>query len=265
MGHLPKSWPSDPDLDLAVEKSEGLFIWAATVLKFVGSESGLPHKKLKSTLELHPGLDSLYRQVIEDAPRDGSFDSLVGTIVLLRIRLSASQLGQLVQLEADEILDALKGLKPILDIPEGPQSGELLQPYHASFHDFLTDHDRSKDFFINPAKRHFSIVSFCLRIITEGGVTDEEVTNYACTNLFHHCRCALTQEGMDNPLSWRSDDIRNNWSRLSGQSFNSWFKVLFQRDELLNSRRDFGVVISKLGVGSYLDNVHSTCYVSYHF
>ena len=258
MRHLPELWPSDADLDLAVEKSEGLFIWAATVLKFVGSERGFPDEKLKSTLKLHPGLDSLYRQVIEDAPRDHPYETVIGAIPLLRIRFSAERLGLFLHLQVDEILYALQGLEPILDIPE--ENDQPLQPYHASLHDFLTDHSRSKDFFINPAKQHFSITLLCLRIIIGDSIIDNEVTNYACRNLFHHFRCTLILGGMDDLQPPQFNDFEENWRRLCGCSFQGWFKVLLGGDELLDSRRDLGVIIPKLEASPYGDLLlHCPC------
>ncbi|KIM86123.1 hypothetical protein PILCRDRAFT_334092 [Piloderma croceum F 1598] len=235
---LPERWPSDSDLDLAVEKSEGLFIWAATVLKFVGSERGRPAEKLEFALKLHPGLDSLYQQVIEDAPRDDPYKSVIGAILLLRIRISAEQLGQLLHLRVDDIYNALQGLEPIIDISEVVD--KPLQPYHASLHDFLTDRDRSKDLFIDPVKQHFSITLICLRLSTESGEIHPEVVNYARKNLFHHYRCALTMEGMGNSLH------RENWSSLCGRPLKLWFQALVNSDALLECHHDLEVIISKL-------------------
>ena len=236
MGHLPEIWPSDADLGIAVEKSEGLFIWAATVLKFVGSERGHPEQKFVAALKLHPGLDSLYRQVIQDAPRDDPYNSVIGAIPLLRVRFSAWRLGQLLSLRVHEILDALQGLEPILDIPENIY--QPLQPYHASLHDFLTDRDRSGGFYINPAKQHFSIMLCCLGIITDDMVIHREIDDYARTNLFYHYRCALTQEGMVNfPLS---EPHLNGFKEI-------WRSPRGLRGDVL---RDLEVVVSKLEVSS---------------
>jgi hypothetical protein len=247
MGELPDLWPSDSDLHLAVMKSEGLFIWASTVLKFVGSERGLPQRKLNLALNLHPGLDYLYRQVIEDAPRENPFYDVIGAITLLRIRFPARNLSQLLGIQVDEVLDTLQGLEPILDIPE--EVDEPIQPYHASLHDFLTDRDRSMNFYINPAKQHFSIMLLCLEIIaghTQWGTMQREVTDYACRNLFHHFKSALAPEGIDSVLSWQPASFRKNLSSLGHKSLKPWFDVLLRVDSLSDSRHDLGVIILKL-------------------
>ena len=60
-----KAWPSPEDMEKLVKKSEGLFIWADTVSKFVGS--GDPQEQLQSALKVPRGLDPLYRKVFEVA------------------------------------------------------------------------------------------------------------------------------------------------------------------------------------------------------
>ena len=69
------------------------------------------------------------------APRDGPFERVVGTIVLLHTPLSVKQLALLLELGTDEIYGCLEGLQSILRIPE--KRDEAIQPYHSSLHDFL--------------------------------------------------------------------------------------------------------------------------------
>jgi hypothetical protein len=66
MAEEPELWPSLTDLDQLVAKSEGLFIWASTLVKFV--EDSRPHEKLRSALKAHAGLDPLYHKVLSAAP-----------------------------------------------------------------------------------------------------------------------------------------------------------------------------------------------------
>ena len=62
-------WPSESDLHKLVEKSSGSFIFAFTLINFVNDGSDLPHRKLQVALESHNGLDPLYTQVLQTAPR----------------------------------------------------------------------------------------------------------------------------------------------------------------------------------------------------
>ena len=56
MGQLPKLWPST-DFDQLVAKSEGLLIWASTLVKSV--DDGLLHKWLRLA---NAGHDPLYHK-----------------------------------------------------------------------------------------------------------------------------------------------------------------------------------------------------------
>ena len=61
---LAPDWPGSEVITQLVDRSQGLFIWAATAIRFI--ESGLP-KELKKVLDVsadgesHDGLDDLYR------------------------------------------------------------------------------------------------------------------------------------------------------------------------------------------------------------
>lgn len=129
MQDIPEPWPSTSDLDWLVLKSEGLFIWASTLVKFVDS-SNLPHQTLQSALQMHTGLDHLYRQVFLDAPQNSPFSLVTGVIILLRGYLPVKQLALFLGLGTDEVRGSLVGLQPTLMIPETNE--EAIQLHHAS-------------------------------------------------------------------------------------------------------------------------------------
>jgi hypothetical protein len=63
---LKGTWPSDVELQQAVLKSEGIFIYISTLLRFVGQRGGdLPQEKLSYALQAHTGLDGIYHQVFQ--------------------------------------------------------------------------------------------------------------------------------------------------------------------------------------------------------
>ncbi|EGN93478.1 hypothetical protein SERLA73DRAFT_12624, partial [Serpula lacrymans var. lacrymans S7.3] len=55
-------WPSYSDLKILVDKSQGSFIYASTLVNFVGAGDQLPHVKLRIAMGTPPGLDPLYAQ-----------------------------------------------------------------------------------------------------------------------------------------------------------------------------------------------------------
>jgi hypothetical protein len=66
-----------------------------------------------------------------------------GSIVVLLSRLSACSLSRLLNVDEDDIYDALDDLHAILDIPEDKTG--LIRLHHPSFRDFLLDKERCAD------------------------------------------------------------------------------------------------------------------------
>jgi hypothetical protein len=93
-------WPLPEDLDLLVEQSAGLFIYASTAVKFIQDPEFLPQERLKiiSTPDAarkagshtHK-LDRLYIQVLEQTAPDNreTIQMIIGSIVLLQTQLPA--------------------------------------------------------------------------------------------------------------------------------------------------------------------------------
>ena len=130
MRDVPLPWPSEQQLDTLVKKSDGLFIFATTLMNFFSEGDGLPQEKLEDVLEVEGGLDPLYMQVLLNAVHDHNFERVISTVVLLHEPLSITFLGQLLQLRTGHIVHALLGTQSILMIPE--DDNQAIQPFHTS-------------------------------------------------------------------------------------------------------------------------------------
>ncbi|KIK61953.1 hypothetical protein GYMLUDRAFT_42372 [Collybiopsis luxurians FD-317 M1] len=73
MAHVPENWPGKEIVQQLVQRACGQFIYAATVLKFVGDYHGLPTERLEIILKItvpenfdspYPDLDMLYLQIL---------------------------------------------------------------------------------------------------------------------------------------------------------------------------------------------------------
>ena len=68
LSHVKQPWPEEGIIDLLVHRSSGQFIYAATVLKFVGADFCSPTKQLALVLKHDPtafsDLDQLYTQIL---------------------------------------------------------------------------------------------------------------------------------------------------------------------------------------------------------
>ena len=75
---LSNPWPHDGEIEVLTKKSTGLFIFASTIVRFIGSEHHDPNKYLQHLLsetnstmhEGNAGIDSLYSQILQYAFSD---------------------------------------------------------------------------------------------------------------------------------------------------------------------------------------------------
>jgi hypothetical protein len=117
----PGPWPSPEDISTLAEKSDKLFIFAATVVKFV-TDMDDPRSQLDLVLRATGGngpspykqLDQLYQQVLEQALSEIAnetaverFRTVMGAVVLLHDTLTIRALGCLLRMEGEEVQMAL--------------------------------------------------------------------------------------------------------------------------------------------------------------
>jgi hypothetical protein len=79
---IPLPWPSEDDLSTLAKQSEGIFIYASTLVKFVGERYCDSREKLKYAMISHKGLDGLYAQVLDEANKHKHFSSTIGIILI---------------------------------------------------------------------------------------------------------------------------------------------------------------------------------------
>jgi hypothetical protein len=188
---LPPSWLSEADLWTLAEKSEGIFMYASTLVKFVGDEKGKPRQRLQNALHAHKGLDSLFEQVLIDAHEYADFCLVLGAVVSLQHNPHISILPELLQLESvHDVRLALRGCLSILQVPNSDD--DYVRPYHTSLIDFLTDPHRRKGHFFDLVECNGTIVISCIKLITSDLEYNAETLHYACWNWIHHMHMVLS-------------------------------------------------------------------------
>ena len=181
---LVKDWPGPQDIDALCKKAGGLFIYASTVIKFVGSQYHPPDERLALIASLpqdtshegKSGIDFLYTQVLEQALRNGDedfcshFRLVVGGVLLVFHPLSINSLSGLLRNcgTPSRIYSTLRTLHSLLLIPDGMD--DPVHIFHKSFPDFLMDSRRCTDpkFSIDPPIHHREILFSCLQVMKEG-------------------------------------------------------------------------------------------------
>ena len=222
--HGPPEWPSKSDLERLVDKSEGLFVYAATAVRYIGDSESYPSKRLEEVLELHKGLDPLYAQVIEEARKQDCFDVVMGSIMYLKSPLSVDDLSSILfafnkYLTTPGILSALRRCHSILSIVEG----RTINPYHSSLRDFLTDQSRAMTLFLAPAMCHGRLVLGCVSAITRAFRDGTSAPKYALLFWYHHaCSALTTSSGDSEGLGDLKDEVQELVKTIDLNWVKSW-------------------------------------------
>jgi hypothetical protein len=236
----PSQWPSGLYLDKLVEKSEGLFVYAATAVRYIGE--GSPQKRLEDILKLYKGLDYLYAQVIEEATQWDCFDLVMGSIMYLRHQLDINDLSRIL-LTLDEHLTstgiriALRRCHSILVIPN---DNSMIEPYHASLRDFLTDKSRSETLFQAPATCHGRLMFGCLSAITRAFSDGTRAPEYGVISWYYHARSFLSTGGAIKGFEELKDKaqelltkINLNWVKLWMTEALCWAGIPYLKGDFL--------------------------------
>ena len=177
---LPNPWPHDDDVKALTEKSSGLFIFAATMVRFIGSGHHDPNHRLQLLLseanstryEGHAGIDSLYSQILSYAfsnihePEDfANIRHVLGAIVLAFNPLSQGELSIMLGTSTPLISPVLRHLHSVILVPS--DESEKIRVFHKSFPDFLQDDKRCADdrLHINPEIHHGDMSMRCLDLV----------------------------------------------------------------------------------------------------
>ncbi|KAF3228983.1 hypothetical protein TWF192_004476 [Orbilia oligospora] len=179
--HLPEDWPGAAIVDKLVKMATPLFIYAATICRFVGDEYWNPDERIKMISEYEPKwglsrLDKTYLPILEqllasqhETERGAfvqEFKDIVGTIINLQDPLSVRSLSQLIQVSDRTIESMLRSLNSVLDVPNDPEMP--IRTFHKSFPDFLLDQDlrHKSQLWVDARESHERILNRCLDVMS---------------------------------------------------------------------------------------------------
>jgi hypothetical protein len=191
LGIKPLPWPTDEVIRDLTERTGYLFIFASTVLKYVGDrEVCEPKKRLQQVLKQgevmksnnpYAGIDQIYLQILDSATYDSDnlvntticerLRLIVGAVCLLQYPLSVSNLAILLELSESERAverDVTKLAAVLVRHKDGNIShASTVRLLHPSFRDFLLDTGRCKDkrFLIDSAHQHQDLATHCLKLL----------------------------------------------------------------------------------------------------
>lgn len=187
---LSDDWPSVDIVNQLVHLSAGLFIFAATVCRFIqeyeqsaedslnlflpGTDRDVPttcNDRNEANGETTFFLDSMYRQILERSrptttyrvTQSSPLRETLGAIAALNEPLPVGVLARLLYLRESDIHQRLSRLHSVIRVPLAPNSPILL--FHASFRDFLSDRRRcsNPDFFVEKQEAHYGLLQQCTK------------------------------------------------------------------------------------------------------
>ncbi|KAJ7593689.1 hypothetical protein C8J56DRAFT_1120406 [Mycena floridula] len=197
---LGADWPGLDVVTLLAEKSEGIFAYASTLVRFIADKYGDPRRNLETAKQMHKGLDSLYKQVLEDAKSYPNFGLVIGAIALFHRNLWISAFPSLLNLESvEDVHLALCGYLSVMILPKSSQ--DTIQLYHTSLQDFLKDSNQHQHQFFKSAAVHQQILFSCITLIIHWDPSDDYSRYYAFRSWVYHFNAILTasnQEGIES-------------------------------------------------------------------
>ncbi|KAJ7593672.1 hypothetical protein C8J56DRAFT_1160481 [Mycena floridula] len=199
---LGADWPGPGVVTSLAKKSEGIFAYASTLVRFIDDKYGDPRRNLETAKRMHKGLDSLYKQVLEDAKAYPNFELVIGAIGLFHEKLPIYAFPSLLCLESVEDVDlALRGCFSVMILPT--PDAYIIRPYHTSLLDFVRDSNRHQDQFFKSATVHQHILFNCITHIIPylqdlNPVAYYEAIRYAFSSWIYHFNGLLTAYDQDS-------------------------------------------------------------------
>ena len=187
---LPLHWPGEETICVLVEMAVPLFIFAATVCRFIGDKRSNPRRNLKEIINRKGGrgsqLDLTYLPIVnqlfpshnkehnDEAVED--FQRVVGTIILLANPLSIGSLANLLDIDKHDVTCTLDLLHAALSVPL--DETQPIRVLHLSFRDFLLQSQNCKQpFWIDEKQTHKSIATRCLELLCRPGILKQDLCN----------------------------------------------------------------------------------------
>jgi len=176
-------WPDEPTIQRLVEKAAGLFIYAATIYRFIRDNNHDPEDQLSVILEDHnlsqsptKHLDDMYTKLLQHSVVGNQivhvddylavqFRKIVGSIIIMFDVMASKEIAKLLHLRT--ISTTLVSLRSVLNVPDN--EGQPVRIFHPSFRDFLLDPQRCLDsrFSVDSQETHITLFRNCIALLAE--------------------------------------------------------------------------------------------------
>jgi hypothetical protein len=190
--HGKPNWPAQVEVERLVGMCDALFIYAATVCKYVAQRgkigmsrrlSDVVNSKLELTSGLNLPLHNLYENILDAAYADVNdgerfdIDKVLTAVVYVYNPLSIAAISALMQMPIEHTEAALSSLHSLIYIPS-EDSDKPISIFHASFYDFISNQSLSSIHYLDPCISHESLAIQCLSLMEEEWSAKYDVVPY---------------------------------------------------------------------------------------
>ncbi|PPQ88771.1 hypothetical protein CVT25_008629 [Psilocybe cyanescens] len=185
MSSTSRPWPADHIIRRFVSSASGQYVYASTVLEFVGASSNFCDPREQLRILTTPGphrasafsdLDKLYATILSSYPRPKTMKRVLGGLLL---HFSEKTIQEILGVDSGEIKLVFRALSSLIRIFKAEYSEEfrVLEPIfgsplveasisfsHLSFREFLTDESRSGEYAIDESAVRTEFVCAMLKL-----------------------------------------------------------------------------------------------------
>jgi hypothetical protein len=211
------NWPSSEDIDMLVDLTDVLFVFAATIVRFVDTPRQTPRSRLEIVLGRREGkfaspyhfLDQLYLQVLKASIRAEQHEdeellaqtlrTVVGSILAARHPLFVSVHAIILDMDPDDLWLLVGSLSALLlSTGDGP-----VRIFHPSFPDFIVSPRRCDDsrFLVRLDESDVRLARGCVALLNRhlrynmANLDDPDVTNSDIEDIDNRLSRGIWQEG----------------------------------------------------------------------
>ncbi|KAJ7897851.1 hypothetical protein B0H13DRAFT_1718519, partial [Mycena leptocephala] len=179
---LGPGWPASKAVKHLIKKSSGIFIYAATVIRFIGDEYSHPAERLTAVLNLDPRstapLDDLYTEILSVVPPESTRLRVLHAIWQgtqdNHLVMRPEHIETLFLLPPGSARLALHSLHSLFYVPPIYTRFSVpdnVHPLHASLGDYLGDPRRSGRWCVSTAWLHSDLLHCALRLLSSSPST----------------------------------------------------------------------------------------------
>jgi hypothetical protein len=277
--HLQIPFPSREELSELVDRAGTLFIFAATVFKYIADRDDDPLLRLQRTLRQTPNevpyqykaLDMMYSHIICEAatttgdPERHAYDlhSVLATVIVSQESLPLSAIAGLADINEEETKVILQRLSSVFLV----DNDSPVRLYHPSFPDFITDSKRCRDgvqrFLVVPTEVHMTLACRCLELINNElrkdmcDIKDPALLNREVSDLQHRLSQAAPHQLRYACKFWLvhlrlagtpSADVMDRLVLFTQKHLLHWLEMLSLMDELSVVQCDVPPLLAHLNV-----------------